>query len=311
MKSSLVHAKGSRNIETLRRFQGMGINQKIAMAEGRIQQFYEALGGQVYVSFSGGKDSTVLLHLVRKLYPEVPAVFCNTGLEYPEIVDFVRQQENVTVLTPAKSFVRVIQDYGIPIVSKEVAQKIYEIRTTESEKLRKKRLEGQDGNGKLSEKWKFLIDAPFKISHHCCNILKKAPFKAYERRSGRAPYLGTMAHESRLRETTWLRHGCNSFQGRPASSPIAFWMEEDIRLYARLANLDFSRIYETEERTGCMFCLFGCQFDDEDGAARFDRMEKSHPKQFKVCENMGIIDALRYLQRHLDDGQSEFDFMKE
>ena len=55
----------------------------------RIIQWYEAKEGQVYVSFSGGKDSTVLLDKVRRLFPEVPAVFCDTGLEYPEIREFV------------------------------------------------------------------------------------------------------------------------------------------------------------------------------------------------------------------------------
>lgn len=46
--------------------------------------------GQVYVSFSGGKDSTVLKHLVDSMYEDVPSVFVNTGLEYPEIQRFVK-----------------------------------------------------------------------------------------------------------------------------------------------------------------------------------------------------------------------------
>jgi len=67
----------------------------------------------VYVSFSGGKDSTVLLHLVRSLYPEVPAVFCDTGLEFPEIKEFVRNTPDVTTIRPTMSFRKVLEIMGI------------------------------------------------------------------------------------------------------------------------------------------------------------------------------------------------------
>ena len=63
----------------------------------------------VYVSFSGGKDSTVLLHIVREMYPEVEAVFVNTGLEYPEIQQFVKTFDNVTILRPKMRFDEVIK----------------------------------------------------------------------------------------------------------------------------------------------------------------------------------------------------------
>jgi len=68
---------------------------KINMSIQRIIQWYEYYNGNVYISFSGGKDSTVLNHLVRSIYPNVPAVFSNTGLEFPEIVSFVRETDNV------------------------------------------------------------------------------------------------------------------------------------------------------------------------------------------------------------------------
>lgn len=66
-----------------------------------------------YISFSGGKDSTVLLHLVRKLYPEIEAVFVDTGLEYPEIKQFVKSIDNVTILRPKMMFNEVINKYGL------------------------------------------------------------------------------------------------------------------------------------------------------------------------------------------------------
>lgn len=79
------HTKGD-----LRQMQSVPLAGKILMTKRRIREWYDAWDGQVYVSFSGGKDSTVLKHIVDSMYSDVPAVFVNTGLEYPEIQQFVR-----------------------------------------------------------------------------------------------------------------------------------------------------------------------------------------------------------------------------
>ena len=113
--------------------QSLPLEAKIRMTKLRIQEWYEHWDGQVYVSFSGGKDSTVLLHLVRSLYLEVVGVFVDTGLEYPEIRKFVKSIDNITWLRPKMPFNNVIEKYGFPIVSKEVATKIHEIRNTKSD----------------------------------------------------------------------------------------------------------------------------------------------------------------------------------
>lgn len=300
-KADLIISKPEKRTKAqLKRLQALPLQQKINLTKRRIEQFYNELNGKVYVSFSGGKDSTVLLHLVRSLYPETRAVFCQTGLEYPEITEFVKKVWGVDWLYPKMSFVRVLEKYGFPVPSKENAQKISEIRNTKSEKLRDIRLTGgEKGNGKLPAKWRYLIDAPFKISGKCCDIMKKNPAKKYEKENGVAPFVGNMTQESRLRETNWLEHGCNMFSTRrPVSSPLSFWNDEDIWEYIRLNSLKYSKIYDMgEKRTGCMFCLFGCQFDDEDGWRRFDRMKESHPKQYKVCENLGVIDVLEYMKK--------------
>ena len=82
----------------LKQRQALPLDAKIEMSKRRIREWYDGMDGLIYVSFSGGKDSTVLLHLVRSIYPDTPAVFLNTGLEFPEIVRFVRKMENVTWL---------------------------------------------------------------------------------------------------------------------------------------------------------------------------------------------------------------------
>ena len=82
----------------LKEMQAWSLERKIQVTQTRILEWYMKNGGQVYVSFSGGKDSTILLDLARRIYPDIPAVFVDTGLEYPEIREFVKTIENVTWL---------------------------------------------------------------------------------------------------------------------------------------------------------------------------------------------------------------------
>lgn len=97
----------------LKYLQSLPLEEKIQKSVARIIEWYEAWGGQVAVSFSGGKDSTVLLNLVRKIYPEVPACFSDTGLEFPEIREFVKSIDNVIWVKPKLTFAQVIEKLDI------------------------------------------------------------------------------------------------------------------------------------------------------------------------------------------------------
>lgn len=112
-------------ITDLYQMQSLPLKHKITMTKQRIRGWYEHWDGNVYVSFSGGKDSTVLLDIVRQMYPDVPAVFVDTGLEYPEIREFVKTFDNVTWLKPKMNFRQVIEKYGYPMFSKEVSETVY------------------------------------------------------------------------------------------------------------------------------------------------------------------------------------------
>lgn len=117
------------DIELLRELQSQPMYLKLAHTKNRIREWVREYGtGGVYVSFSGGKDSTVLLHIVRSMYPDIPAVFVDTGLEYPEIRQFVKTFDNVEILRPKLSFVEVIKKYGYPLISKEVGECVSQAR---------------------------------------------------------------------------------------------------------------------------------------------------------------------------------------
>ena len=116
------------NINELKLMQNYPLWIKVEKTKQRIKEFYDHYNGEIYISFSGGKDSTVLLDIVRSIYPNIEAVFINTGLEYPEIYKFVKTFKSVTILKPEMNFKQVINTYGYPVISKENSQYIYEIR---------------------------------------------------------------------------------------------------------------------------------------------------------------------------------------
>ena len=124
----------TRDAKELAIMQSYPLDMKIALTRNRIYEWVNQFGEEnVVVSFSGGKDSTVLLHLVRTYFPDVKAVFSNTGLEYPEIQRFVKSFDNVDIVTPKMRFDEVISTYGYPLISKEVAEAIYYARRIRSQ----------------------------------------------------------------------------------------------------------------------------------------------------------------------------------
>lgn len=110
-------------ISDLHQMQALPLCAKVQMTQRRLKEWVDEYGlGGVYISFSGGKDSTVLLDIARDIYPTIQAVFIDTGLEYPEIREFVKTYENVEWLRPKKNFKQVIEEYGYPFISKEVSE---------------------------------------------------------------------------------------------------------------------------------------------------------------------------------------------
>lgn len=93
--------------------QGWSLEKKIKVSQMKILEWYRAYNGQVFTSFSGGKDSTVLLDLARQVCPDIPAVYVDTGLEYPELRDFVKTKDNVICFAHAIRLLRLLRNTAI------------------------------------------------------------------------------------------------------------------------------------------------------------------------------------------------------
>lgn len=303
--------------EDLKIYQSLPLDLKIELTQDRIRQFLEVYGpGGTSISFSGGKDSTVLLHLVRDVDPSIPALFVNTGLEYPEIQSFVKTFDNVEIIRPKMLFPEVIKNYGYPFIGKEVAQDLYYSRKSGPGKAHWDKLHGTGKyeNSRFStSKYLPLLNVDFLIGSRCCNVMKKAPIHAFEARTSRHSFVATMAEESLRRETAWLKTGCNSFGERAMSKPMSFWTNQDVLQFIKTHGIKIASVYgdivqedpdgygydqtigntcpyKTTgcDRTGCIFCGFGAHL--EKGEGRFVRLKRTHPKQYDYCMGGGAYD---------------------
>ena len=322
--------------EKAKELMSLDTEYKEIITYGKIEEWFTAWDGKVYVSFSGGKDSTVLAYLAANWLshfrtPPWPLnlVFINTGLEYPEIQKFVNEYTdwlrkkfprvtiNLTRLRPKMNIRQVVTKYGYSIVSKEVADCIADAKRN-PDGLRMKRWRGEDirRDGKPSayncEKWEFLLYAPCGISAKCCSVMKKSPLKTYAHQADLQAMVATMAAESRLRMTYWLRTGCNAFEGkRPMGKTMSFWTEQDVLRFIVDRHIPIASVYGdivasdgendyTEtlidcklhctgcQRTGCMFCAFGAHLEKSEN--RFERMKHTHPKHYEFCIGGGEFD---------------------
>ena len=387
-------------LQELKQWQSLPLSVKVLMTRERIRAWVKQYGEDgVYISFSGGKDSTVLLDIVRNKcgYTNIPAVFVDVPTQYPELRTFAKTFDNVVILRPKISFMEVCEKYGFPLISKEVSECVHDARAyltrvrqlsetadrqiggywaiadilgverrdktkalTEYEGLKKGIIPDRYKYGatfkflkvigkaphtekgvltneysKMHDKsrYQFYLDAPFEISNMCCKAMKKAPIHKYAKETGRVPMTGQMAEESRLRQSAWMKKGCNSFDSKnPMSNPMAFWTENDVLQYIVENHLPICSVYgevvedygneidgqmdlsdlgwATPEkkykttgckRTGCMLCGFGCHL--EKSPNRFEMLKETHPGMYGMLDrvtNNGVTfrEAIEWTNEH-------------
>lgn len=273
------------------------IDTQVTNAMHRIEELYNETGGKCYVSFSGGKDSTVLLALIKMceeiltIPPNgIPAVFSNTGIELGVTVDFVKWcrnsgwYQNIVMIRPEVSFDWVMKNIGKPIKSKLKSEYIGRWhRGNRSRTVYQNMIEGKTNSGKdtwvlkLYDKDMHMIhdDFPIKISDLCCSYLKKKPFKKYAKEQGmKGQITGLRSGEGGARElNAHIRAKSNNFRictsidkkGFIKKTPLIDWSDDDLEEFIRKYDVPLSRAY-TEfgfERTGCMLCPFSRQLSND------------------------------------------------
>lgn len=263
---------------------------KIIKTKRMIQEAITEFGLEnVYISYSGGKDSTVLSHIAKQMYPTILHIFSNTTNEYPETIEHVRWEikcNNTNLITvipkDAKgniwTFKKVVDHYGYPIFSKRIANAIRTYRNAKSERTKKNSLDYMDRNFKKYEKYKEL-----NISDKCCDKLKKEPLRRKAKELNlECSIIGLLASESRQREQEWINYGCNVFHIKKDNQcrPLSFWTEKDIYEYIERFQVRISKLYSMGyNRNGCMYCGFGVHLE-KDGINRYQRLAITHPVQY-------------------------------
>lgn len=204
--------------EDLKIMQGWNLERKIQVTQTRLLEWYQKNDNKCYVSFSGDKDSTVLADLAARICKiqncKLTLWYSHTGLEYPEVTqhvkdfaEWLKQQYEIEVDLIVDypkdkngkriTFRDVIEKYGYPMISKEVSRDVAVASNNPDGKTAQKFIKGSDYHKKYGDRWllekgAYLIDAPFKISNQCCNVMKKTPTHKFNKESGLYPIIGTM-----------------------------------------------------------------------------------------------------------------------
>lgn len=305
--------------EAAKQLLALDLEDKEILTYEKLDQWYTAWNGKCYVSFSGGKDSTVLAYLAARYLSsfrtpqwELNLVFVNTGLEYPEIQKFVntyvdwmrRDFPRVTVnlhrLRPKMNIRQVVRKYGYSIVSKEVANCVWLARKS-GNGTRMARLRGElvdrDGNPSAynCDNWGVLLDAPFLVSSECCRIMKKNTAHRYEGTAKEKPIVATMADEGRQRFQKWLATGCNAFDSkRPMGKPMSFWAEQDVLRFIVDRELPIASVYG--------------DIVASDGENDYPSTLIEKPLHCTGCQRTGCMFCA--FGAHLEKGENRFERMK-
>ena len=270
-----------------------------------------------YISFSGGKDSTLLHHLIDEALPnnKIPRVFINTGIEYNDIVKFVRemaQNDDRFIIYNSKVHIpSMLQKYGYPFKSKEHAEKVSLYQSGGVKKTVKAYLTGVRANGTKAFvkcpknlQYQFTEDNKLKISDRCCDKLKKEVIHRYEKESSKTISItGLRSAEGGTRKQ---HKGCVIFDKNnriKKFKPINPCTDEWCDWYIESRNIRLCKLYYPPynfTRTGCKGCPFAINLQEQ-----LETMEKLLPSEYKQCNILWkpVYDEYRRINYRLKEAE--------
>lgn len=281
--------------KTLASLRSMSLEAKIIQTKFLIKQAIRTFGEEhCYISYSGGKDSTVLSHIAKQLYPNILHLFANTTNEYPETLKHIQWElkennTNIIIVYPIDAkgemwnFKKVVERYGYPMFSKRVANAIRTYQHAKTPRTKQNSIDYIERNFKKYQKY---MELP--ISDKCCDKLKKEPLRRKAKELGmECVLLGIMASESYQREQAWLEYGCNVFYKFKDNQckPLSFWTDDDISEYIQKYKVKIPELYKMGyKRNGCMYCGFGVQLEIPE-INRYKKLKETHPQQYTYFIN--------------------------
>ena len=271
----------------------MLLNAKIRYADRMIETGLE-MADCPAIAWSGGKDSTVLLHRILQFQPNIIVIFNNTGVEFPETLKFVKQTErewslNLHVAKPerGKGFWWCMENRGYPLLGKMFTRRKSGLFRTEKQRK--------------------VMTSGANLSPSCCWYCKEKPSNDLCNNLGiDLIFLGIMAIESRRRKFNWCDYGdmhWNKKEKRWKFHPLSVWLEEDIIAYHERFGLPMCDLYAMgHRRNGCWPCGMDIAFENNHLAT----LRHSHPKLWRfLMVDKGLGEELLKIKLALRDGQGD------
>lgn len=249
-----------------------------------------------YLSFSGGKDSTMLSALIDEAIPnnKIKRVYCDTGIDLQLINNFVyelaKTDERIIVIKPEKAIKKMLDEEGYPFKSKEHSYWLKLFRKFQTIENHPGLLHylNESPDGKKAPrvcpkilKFQFSMDYPLKISDNCCINLKEKPLNKWQKENGvKITITGIMRTEGGRRSNA----KCIQRRGSKIAyfNPLAPISKEFENWYIATRNVKLCEIYYPPYnfvRTGCVGCPYALDLEKE-----LDILEKYFPLERKRAE---------------------------
>lgn len=246
---------------------------------------------QFYISFSGGKDSTVLHYLIDEALPgnHIPRVYADTGIEYNAVKAFVKelqtQDDRIQIIKPSVNIKQMLERDGYPFKSKGHSHVLAIYQQSGMGNTVKRYL--YDNRSKFNcpkaLKYQFDDDFDLKISEKCCQRMKKEPFKRWEKENGRSIVLtGMMASEGGLRESIQSCIITDKDGKLKKFHPLLKVSEEWENWYIQERNIKLCKLYYPPfsfKRTGCKGCPYALGLQEQ-----LEVMYTLMPEEYQQCE---------------------------